>query len=128
MTTRPRTAAQARHFEVADEEAAPITFDYKGETYRCRGATPALPVLRGMRALIGGLNDDAAMKIGMDLMEAVFEAGELERILATGISVERLTRIVERVLAIYNGEPPAGESAPPATGADSSAASSTTST
>ena len=114
-----------RHFEVAVDEAEeqPVTFDYRGETYHCRGAMPALPLLKGICAQGNG---EAMAQISMEALDAMFEPGELDRLLATGISESTLRGIVQKVMGIYNGEEPdAGEGVPPATGADNSAPSST---
>lgn len=120
---------KARHFDVADDEAAPITFDYRGVTYRCRGSAPALPILRGMRAQMSdGLDEATMQRVGVEFLEAIFEDGELDRILKTGITIEKLMQIAERVMALYSGEDAAGEAEPPTTGDASSATSSSTST
>lgn len=108
----------ARHFDLAAEEAKPITFSYKGEVYRLRGHTPALPVLHGMRAKLDGTEDeDVSEAYALEFLGAIFEDGELDRILRTGISQDKLFEIVRRAGAILRSEADEGEAMPPTTGA-----------
>jgi len=109
-----------RHFDAGAEEGEPITFTWKGSVYRCRGSAPALPLLRGMRAYLDGeLDREAEAATILELMEAVFEDGELDRILKTGISLGKLQGIVRRVYSIQQGDDGdgEGEAVPPRTGA-----------
>lgn len=107
-----------RHFDVAAEEAEPVILTWKGETYRCRGVAPALPVLKGMRAqLQGELGQEASDALVLEVVESIFEDGELDRILRTGISMDKLWEISRRWGAILRGEDAEGEARPPDTGA-----------
>ena len=110
----------ARHFEVADEESEPITFGYRGKVYRLRGKTPALVILRGLKARLNGETDrDALDSETLEMLEVVFEEGELERLLKTGITTATVFDIASRALSIYNGQEPddEGEAPPPEPGA-----------
>ena len=116
----------ARHFEVAERESEPVTFGYRGDIFRCRGEAPALPVLRGMKArLDGGLDEEAQASVILELLDAVFEEGELDRFLRKGASLQALFDVAGKVMSIYNGEDVIeGESLPPGSGATTNSASS----
>jgi len=107
-----------RSFDVADEEGEPIVLTYRSQQYRCRGHAPALPVLRGMRAQLDGeLDEDASTEMVLEVVGAIFEDGELDRILRAGISMDKLWEISRKWGAILRGEVAEGEAMPPATGA-----------
>lgn len=107
-----------RAFSVAEEEGEPIVLTYRGQQYRCRGHAPALPVLRGMRAQLDrDLDEDASNEMVLEVIGSIFEDGELDRLLRTGISMDKLWEISRTWGAVLRGEDPEGEARPPETGA-----------
>lgn len=106
-----------RHFDLGHDEVEPVTFTYKGVVYRCRGEAPALPVLKGIRAALRGEEDqEATDALVLEVVEAIFEDGELDRLLKTGITMDKLWEISRRWGAILRGEDAEGEAIPPTTG------------
>lgn len=104
-------------FDAGFEE--PLTVAVRGETYRMVGKTPALLVLRGLRAeLAGELNQEAGPSLVLEALEASFEPGELDRLLKTGISFEALMGILAWARRRWAGIPEdtEGEAGPPQTG------------
>jgi hypothetical protein len=104
--SRKRMENRYRDFDAFEKERQqiPVTFTMRGQRFELPADLPALALIRIVR-LQAESSADAAVtaKMTLELLALIFPEGELDRLLATGLSAKDLGKVLEWLVSQYLG-------------------------
>ena len=94
---------------ISEAEKEPVTFKCGGQSFTLPSELPAIVAVKAIR-LKKEYGSEAAIPEAeqLDMALAIFGAESLDKLLATGISVDKLGDILQWAIAVYSGAEPEG--------------------